>query len=69
MNLTPEQIQKLAGRKGVKRVAVENFLGSLAGSRASDAFSNLRQDARDYKWNAATVTAISKGITLAKLPY
>lgn len=60
--LTPEQIERLASREGVRRVAVENFLGSLDGSSAVDAFQNLRADARSYGWNEATRTAIADGI-------
>jgi hypothetical protein len=55
-------IEKFAGRGGVKRVAVENFLSSLAGSTRAEALGNLRQDARDYRWNAPTTAAISDGI-------
>ena len=68
MKLTLEQIEALASRKGVKRIAVENFLMSLPDS--SDSFSNvmnLHQDAKDYGWNAATVNAISKGIQMARM--
>lgn len=63
--LNAEQIEKLASRKGVKKIAVENFLGSLYGNQtASDAYANLSMDARSYKWNAATVKAISDGIRI-----
>lgn len=63
--LTKEQIEKLASGKGVRRIAVENFLGSLGGVDRMGASMNLSQDARDYRWNAATVNAIRKGINLA----
>ena len=64
--LTNEQIEKLASKSGVKRVAVENFLGTLderAGRNGS--MWNLRNDSLSYKWNAATVEAILDGIKLA----
>ena len=63
--LTAVQIQKLAARKGVRRIAVENFLGTLGheGS-ARAAIYNAHQDGRAYQWNAATVTAIVRGIEL-----
>ena len=62
--LTKEQIDKLASGKGVRRIAVENFLGSLGGSDRMGASMNLHADAKCYKWNAATVNAIRKGINL-----
>jgi len=48
---------------GIKRIAVENFLSSLSGMSVTDAFANLRSDARSYGWNAATVNAIAEGIS------
>jgi hypothetical protein len=62
--ITKEQIEKLASGKGVKRIAVENFLGSLGCSDKMGASMNLHADAACYKWNAATVAAIRKGISL-----
>jgi hypothetical protein len=64
-NLTYEEIEKLAGRKGVRRIAVENFLSSMGGQSKSDAYGNLGLDTMLYRWNAATVTAIQSGINLA----
>jgi hypothetical protein len=56
-------IESLASLPGVKRIAVENFLGSLSPDESlSDALKNLCLDARSYKWNAATVKAITQGI-------
>jgi hypothetical protein len=52
----------MATTNQVKTVAVENFLGSLEGLTKSEAYANLRLDARLYKWNAATVKAINAGI-------
>lgn len=63
--LDAAKIEKLASRKGVKRVAVENFLGTMDGSNKSDAWWNLRADAKSYGWNDATVKAISDGIASA----
>lgn len=62
--LTAEKVQELANKKGVRRVAVENFLGTLGKEGELYATLNMRQDARDYKWNAATQAAISQGIKL-----
>lgn len=63
--LTREQVERLASRKGVKRTAVENFLGTLGGSSREEALVNLELDARSYKWTAKTVKAINDGIDLA----
>lgn len=62
--LTLQQIEKLASRKGVKRIAVENFLMSLESLDALEAYGNLDQDTRCYKWNTATRNAIGDGIKL-----
>lgn len=63
--LTNEEIDKLASRKGVKEVAVRNFLGTLyIEDKASDAYMNCDMDSRVYKWNATTVKAIRDGIKL-----
>lgn len=64
-NLTSTEISKLTTRKGVKAVAVENFLTSLKGLNELQALGNLAQDAHSYKWNAPTVAAITKGIRMA----
>ena len=61
--LTNKDIQKLASAKNVKTIAVENFLYSLSGNKSND-YENMQMDARLYKWNAATVSAISKGISM-----
>jgi hypothetical protein len=60
--LTRERIQQLASKKGVKAIAVQNFLGSLGGSSYQDAMANLEMDARSYGWNTATQSAIRAGI-------
>jgi hypothetical protein len=49
--------------RGIDAVAVANFLASLNGLTASEAFANARQDGRDYGWNAATQDAVAKGIS------
>lgn len=61
--LTKTRIDELAGRKGVKTIAVQNFLGTLSATAPKyEALMNLKQDARDYNWNATTVAAITTGI-------
>jgi nitrous oxide reductase len=59
------EIEKLASRKGARKIAVENFLASLptdSEDAERNAYLNLDLDSRLYKWNAATVKAIRKGI-------
>ncbi len=64
--LTSQEIEKLASRKGVRRIAVENFLMTVTASgSAMYAGMNLHADAASYKWNAATVSAIQAGINLS----
>lgn len=64
--LTSEEIERLASPAGLRRIAVENFLGTLdlsigqSGNRR-----NLYQDAVSYHWNAKTVAAIELGIQWA----
>ena len=58
------EIASLAARKGVRRIAVENFLSSM-GDVAEYASANLQLDSRLYKWNVATQKAIRDGIRLA----
>jgi len=65
--LMDREINKLASRKGVRRVAVENFLMTVHYNKTSSiAIANLRLDARLYKWNDETVRAISDGIKMAE---
>ena len=61
--LTDEQLEELASRKGVRRIAIENFLTSLGGMSKSDAIANMKMDAKLYKWNGATQRALREGIT------
>ena len=65
-DLTSAEIEKFASRKGVRRIAVENFLGSLgdAGSEANE-IANAKHDAGLYGWKKPTVAAINAGIHLA----
>lgn len=50
-------------KETVKKIAVENFLASLSSNpNKAVALLNLGMDAKQYKWNAATVNAIKKGI-------
>ena len=64
--LTVSEIEKLASRSGVKRIAVENFLMTLhESSGEAGNLYNLKSDARVYGWNARTVAAIKAGIKAA----
>ena len=63
-DLTGPEIEALASPKGVKRVAVENFLGTMGADRTA-ALMNMNADARSYRWNRDTVRAILDGIRLA----
>lgn len=63
--LTGDEIDTLANRTGVKKIAVQNYLSSM-GDDPMAADINLKQDTKSYKWNAATVKAIRDGILLAK---
>lgn len=64
--LTIEEIEKLATRTGVKKMAVENFLMTVHHNLSIQAaLGNLVLDAKLYHWNRATVEAIMDGIKLA----
>lgn len=64
--LTSAEIEKLASGKGVKRIAVENFLSTLDTSiGVMGNTMNAQMDARMYKWNSVTVRAIEAGIRMA----
>lgn len=61
--LTSERINELAAKRGVRAIAVRNFLGSLpSDAKRSDALANLEEDGRSYRWNSATIAAIRQGI-------
>lgn len=64
--LTNAEIDKLANRKNVKSVAVENFLMSMPDTiTISEQKANAHMDASLYNWNNVTLNAILKGIDLA----
>lgn len=63
--LTDAEISRFASRKGVRKNAVENFLGSMGISSCIAAYGNMNMDARMYRWNYATQKAIHDGITKA----
>ena len=65
--LTIPEINKLASRKNVRKIAVENFLMSM-GDNEFEAILNLGYDRDLYKWNNETVKAIKDGIVLAQKP-
>lgn len=65
--LTIPEINKLASRKNVRKIAVENFLMTM-GDEEDYAFQNLNFDRGLYLWNYKTFMAIKDGITLAKKP-
>lgn len=66
--ITNDQINVLANKNGVRRIAVENFLGTLGPDISSVArlwaLTNLSHDAKSYHWNAATIAAIHAGIDI-----
>lgn len=65
--LSHAQIEVLAGKPKVKRIAVENFLMSIEkDTPIKEAEGNLRIDAKVYRWNDETVKAIQQGIQQAK---
>ena len=60
-NLTNEET-----RRGAKRIAVENFLGSMPEDLSFDQTrTNVHADAASYKWNDTTVAAIMDGVIKA----
>ena len=63
--LTIPEINKLASRKNVKKIAVENFLMTMGDSPLA-ASINMGYDADLYRWNNETVKAIKDGIVLAQ---
>jgi hypothetical protein len=64
--LTSKEIETLASLEGARRIAVENFLGTLPGdtTREQD-LANLAMDAKLYGWKLRTIDAIMKGVNLA----
>ena len=65
--LTLEEIESLACRAKVRRIAVENFLMTM-GTDVGNAYENANLDKGLYNWNAPTFGAIMKGINLAQGP-
>lgn len=65
--LTIPEIKNFANRKGVKQIAVENFLMTM-GDNDLIALANMGFDVYIYGWNNETREAIKAGITLAKKP-
>lgn len=58
-----KELLKYSLLPGVKTIAVENFLMSIDQSMPIYFhLENLKADTKLYKWNAATVTAIRKGL-------
>lgn len=64
--LSAEEIGKITAHPGVRKVAVENFLGTM-GDDSDVAYANLELDAKLYRWSAETENAILIGIDLAGL--
>jgi hypothetical protein len=64
--LSAQQIERLASKPKVKRIAVENFLISIQNDTIKEAEGNLRLDASLYRWNTETINAIKEGIRLAR---
>jgi len=64
-SLTINEIEELASRPGVRRVVVENFLGTMADYGEVAARANLKRDGKMYQWSPATVAAIEDGIRIA----
>lgn len=68
-SLTPSEIEKFASVKGVKRIAVENFLSSIDNDiGVMGNTMNAQMDARMYKWNTVTIRTIEAGIRAAGKP-
>lgn len=68
MTITNARIAELAEKKGVRTIAVENFLRSLGKLSERDALANLELDAELYSWNTATIRTIRAGIREAYAP-
>lgn len=64
-SLTIDEIRQYADRQGVRRNAVVNFLATM-GNDPNAAEANLEMDAKSYRWEVATVRAISDGINHAR---
>jgi hypothetical protein len=60
--VTLNRIQELANQEGVRKVAIENFLGTLGDMTENEAMANLVQDAKVFRWNTLTIRVIQQGI-------
>ncbi len=60
--LTKNRIEELASKPEVKKNAVKNFLSTMCSDNTIN-YANLEFDAKLYKWNEATIEAISTGIS------
>ena len=66
--LGSDEIESLAGRNDVRRIAVENFLMTVSNNDSLwIAEQNMMVDSRLYKWDLKTIKAISEGIRLATI--
>ena len=67
-NLTLQEIETLLQKyQGARRIAIENFLSTVANNKyVFEANNNLKRDAILYGWNKQTVLAIREGIKLAQ---
>ena len=64
--LSIDEIEKLAERGGVRKIAVENFLMTVANNNNDHlARQNLLLDAGLYNWDKNTIEAIIDGIDMA----
>ena len=64
--LYPSEIDEFVSRRGVNKVAVRNFLGSIEFSETPDAaIINLRLYSKTHKLNRATIKVIEDGINRA----
>ena len=65
MYLSSKTIETLASKEKVRKIAVENFLGTANKSLPKEShLMNLQMDQQLYKWNPQTVNAIKKGLNI-----
>lgn len=65
-SLTGADLERFASRANARRVAVENFLGTLDGLTYTEALKNLEADRKGYGWKSPTVSAILAGLNFAE---
>ena len=64
--LTYKEIEELANRPGAKKIAVENFLGSMGTDLTiTEIIGNVAIDAKLYNWSQETISAIMEGVWMA----